>query len=258
MTETGVLPEHAREGHRQLAERRLSERRLILCTAGAALLVVVIYGGYGNHWPWTGINEHTASLWEWLNLLLLPVVVAVVPIWVRRRKQLRPGQRAVGLALLAVFSLVVVLGYVVPWAWTGFVGNTLWDWLKLLALPIAVALIPVVGILKAGWDRRHWQVLLAGLVVFMIPVLGGYLGDWRWTGFHGNTFWDWLHLLLLPLLIPTIVVPALTLLATEGVQPPAHRRLRAEGKRRSPAEQEGALAAAEVPPEAGGTDLAQS
>jgi hypothetical protein len=36
------------------------------------------------------------------------------------------------------------------------------------------------------------------------------VGNWKWTGFRGNTLWDWLHLLLLPLLLPMIVVPALT------------------------------------------------
>jgi len=40
-------------------------------------------------------------------------------------------------------------------------------------------------------------------------VLAGYLAHWRWTGFTGNTAWDWLHLLLLPLLVPAVIVPLL-------------------------------------------------
>ena len=38
--------------------------------------------------------------------------------------------------------------------------------------------------------------------MFLALVLAGYLAHWRWTGFTGNTVWDWLHLLLLPLLVP--------------------------------------------------------
>jgi len=41
-------------------------------------------------------------------------------------------------------------------------------------------------------------------------VLGGYLGPWPWTGFTGNTLWDWLNLLFLPLLVPAIAVPMLS------------------------------------------------
>jgi hypothetical protein len=43
---------------------------------------------------------------------------------------------------------------------------------------------------------------------------------WSWTGFSGNTLWDWLHLLLLPLLIPAVVAPALTSIATAGMLGP--------------------------------------
>ena len=36
----------------------------------------------------------------------------------------------------------------------------------------------------------------------------GYWLDWTWTGFPGNTLWDWLHLLVLPLAFPTLLLPA--------------------------------------------------
>ena len=32
-----------------------------------AALVIVVYGGYGEHWSWTGINGTTATLWDWLH-----------------------------------------------------------------------------------------------------------------------------------------------------------------------------------------------
>ncbi len=61
------------------------------------------------------------------------------------------------------------------------------------------------------------MMALLGSVVFGAVVLGGYLVPWAWTGFTGNTLWDWLHLLLLPLLIPILVVPALMPIAKAGV-----------------------------------------
>jgi uncharacterized membrane protein len=118
--------------------------------AAVALLVVAVYGGYGHHWPWTGINGHTATLWDWLHLVLLPLAVAILPIWLRPSIRLGRPHRTAGMALLSAFCVLVLVGYTVPWAWTGFVGNTMWDWLNLLALPLAVSLAPVYGELRAS------------------------------------------------------------------------------------------------------------
>ena len=43
---------------------------------------------------------------------------------------------------------------------------------------------------------------------------------WRWTGFTGNTVWNWLHLLLLPLLVPVVIVPLLRPRVTERFRDP--------------------------------------
>ena len=56
-----------------------------------------------------------------------------------------------------------------------------------------------------AWDQGHFDV----------SVLAGYLARWRWTGFTGNTAWDWLHLLLLPLLVPAVIVPLLRSVVAE-------------------------------------------
>lgn len=194
--------------------------RSALAVAGVIAAVIIVYGGYGHHWPWTGINGTTATLWDWLHLLLLPLAVGVLPVWLRRRDQLGPAHRMTGWGVLAAFALLVLVGYTIPWAWTGFSGNKLWDWLELLALPVAIALVPVVREWHVTWSRRHWLILVAGLTLFGAVVLGGYVGGWEWTGFKGNTLWDWLHLLLLPLLVPTIAVPALMPMATAGLAEP--------------------------------------
>jgi len=118
---------------------------------------------------------------------------------------------------LAVFAVVVILGYAVPWGWTGFRGNTLWDWFNLVFLPLTVVLLPRLAELREGWQARHTVVAACLLTLFLGAVLGGYLGDWRWTGFTGNTLWNWMNLLFLPLLLPTVIVPALMPIALARV-----------------------------------------
>ncbi|MGH2870292.1 MAG: hypothetical protein ACRDNK_22330, partial [Solirubrobacteraceae bacterium] len=112
--------------------------------------------------------------------------------------------------------------------WTGLVGNSLWDWLNLVALPLAVALIPFLNDLRREWSARHSAFTAAGTALFAALVLGGYLESWRWTGFTGNTLWAWLHLLLLPLLLPTVIVPALTPRAQARMTPMPEREATSE------------------------------
>ena len=119
---------------------------------------------------------------------------------VRRRHTVAFGG-AVGLVAVCALG-----GYLGGWAWTGFRGNTLWDWLHLLVLPVVLALLPL-------WLRTHtrlelvWVVALglAGLV-FVVLVLGGYVLGWAWTGFRGNTLWDWLELLVVPFVLPVVLL----------------------------------------------------
>lgn len=191
--------------------------RIRVAVLAIVVFAVVLWGGYVEHWSWTGINRHTATLWDWLHLLLLPAVLAILPLWMSRKTRLTERHKRWSLIAFSVFAAIVLLGYVVPWAWTGFSGNTLWDWLGLIALPVAVALAPVYDELRRTWSRRHTRIAVGLLGTFALVIIGGYLAKWSWTGFHNNTIWDWLRLLLLPLLIPTVVVPALKPLAMAGV-----------------------------------------
>ena len=84
----------------------------------------------------------------------------------------------------------------------GFKGNTLWDWLELLALPVVVASLPLWFSTNKRFESRWRLVGMAGLVVFVVVVVGGYALGWGWTGFQGNTLWDWLRLLLVPFVLP--------------------------------------------------------
>jgi hypothetical protein len=52
--------------------------------------------------------------------------------------------------------------------------------------------------------KRHWMwALLAAvaLVGFAVMAVGGYFFGWSWTGFGGNTVWDWLSLLFTPVAV---------------------------------------------------------
>jgi hypothetical protein len=102
---------------------------------------------------------------------------------------------------LAFVAIALIGGYGFHWSWTGFPGNTLWDWLNLLLLPVMLAFLPLVLELP-----RAVLVRGAGIaaLVLVVLIIGGYGLSWSWTGFPGNTLWDWLHLLLLPLTLPLI------------------------------------------------------
>jgi hypothetical protein len=130
-------------------------RSALLAAAGGLAFAVVLWGGYSRRWPWTGITGPTATLWDWLNLLLLPLVFAVLPTWARRDARLDPRTKSIASTFLLVFAILVVAGYTIPWAWTGFRGNTVWDWLGLIVLPVTLLLMPRFAELRNDWRRHH-------------------------------------------------------------------------------------------------------
>jgi hypothetical protein len=192
-------------------------RRTLLAGVGGVALAVVLWGGYSHHWPWTGINGGTATLWDWLHLVLLPLAVGILPTWFRHDTRVHPRSKLYVATALTLFAVVVIFGYVVPWGWTGFRGNTLWDWFNLVFLPLTLILIPWFVELRSSWQARHTLVTGVVLTIFLAIVLGGYIGGWKWTGFTGNTLWNWMKLLFLPLLVPTVMLPAFTPIAMKRV-----------------------------------------
>jgi hypothetical protein len=192
--------------------------RLALLLA-AAVLVVLLWGGYDARWGWTGF-EH-AELWDWLHVFVLPLAVVAAPLWLRHRHRLGRRRRlAVAIPVLC-FVLLVVAGYAWDLGWTGFPGNELWDWLELLLLPLAIGLIPVWTELGGGVRGRHLVAAAAATVFLLVAIVGGYAGHWHWTGFRGNTLFDWLQLFIAPLLLPFVVVPLVEAAMTPPPAPPA-------------------------------------
>ena len=75
------------------------------------LLALVLWGGYSHHWSWTGINGSTATLWDWLRLLALPLAVAMLPIWLSHRTRVHRPHKSAAARALAVVGGVIVAGY---------------------------------------------------------------------------------------------------------------------------------------------------
>jgi Na+/H+-dicarboxylate symporter len=52
-------------------------------------------------------------------------------------------------------------------------------------------------------------MVIALVAGWIITVIGGYAVRWTWTGYADNTLWEWLQMLLEPLVFPTILLPFL-------------------------------------------------
>lgn len=168
---------------------------------------VLVWGGYAAGWTWTGLSSQV-RLWDWLDALALPVTVGLLPLMLRHRQRLGRSHKATASAVVLGFAVLVLAGYLVPLPWTGFTGNTLWDWLTLALLPLVIA-TSTLWRPPPRWTARHLEVLALAVLLAGTVVAAGYLVPWAWTGFTGNTAWDWIKLLLLPVLLPIVVIPRL-------------------------------------------------
>jgi hypothetical protein len=186
-----------------------AERRLLTGITALVLTLLLIELVGGRSWAWTGFQDNQ-HLWDWLHLLLLPVVLSLLPVLSRRRTAGQGERWLIGLGVLGLsVAVLVVVGYVAPWSWTGFSGKTLWDWLELLLLPVSVALLPYVlesgGALRVRWVTGFGSFL----VTFGLLSVPGYVVPWRWTGVTGNTLWDWIELIVVPFALPVTVTMVL-------------------------------------------------
>ena len=154
--------------------------------AGAVLVtaaLVVLWGGYVQGWAWTGFRANN-QLWDWLQLLLLPIVVGTIPLWIKHAGGISPARRYTHLGVIAALAGLTAAGYLIPWRWTGFPGKTLWDWFGLLLLPAALVIAPelpaalrsfrpyhkvIIAVLTLGVGRHHRRRLRAELELDRLP-----------------------------------------------------------------------------------------
>ena len=55
-----------------------------------ALAATILIGGYRNKWAWTGFageKETYRTLYDWLQLLFIPVVLAIAGFWFNHRER---------------------------------------------------------------------------------------------------------------------------------------------------------------------------
>ncbi len=197
--------------HRLMTSSKVRKQTAYVVAVATA---VALWGGYARGWQWTGFRAN-GQLWDWLNLLLLPVVLGTIPLWIQDQDFFTRARRITYGIVIAAWTGFVIAGYLVPLNWTGFRGQKLWDWFELLLLPVALTTTMALTSIRfqpshVRWLRRYQTPIVAALSAgWVITVIGGYALHWTWTGYQGNTLWDWLKLLLLPLVFPTILLPAL-------------------------------------------------
>jgi hypothetical protein len=190
--------------------RAIGKNERVKRNAGMVLvfaLLVVLIGGYGAGWKWTGFQAND-QLWDWLHLLLLPAAFALLPVWLRYSEHMSRTRKVVLACAVAAFWVFVAVGYLVPLNWTGFEGQMLWNWLTLIALPVTLVTLRAWPTTGREVRKTHITVFTVLGIAWLVTLIGGYLGSWHWTGYPGNTLWDWLGLLLLPIVFPTILLPA--------------------------------------------------
>ncbi len=115
--------------------------------ASVVILVILEIGTYAFNWTWTGFKNND-TVWDYLQLLLLPITLAIVPIWfMAEEAQQRVWLSQLKWVLLISVALLVVLfvgTYQFNWIWTGFRDHgRVWDWLSLLLVPLIVAVLPI-------------------------------------------------------------------------------------------------------------------
>jgi hypothetical protein len=201
----GEQPGPPQTGWDRVRGRR--EIRALVAIGSVAALAVVLAGGYGYGWRWTGLADNR-QVWDWLRLLLLPVAFGTFALWLRHGIHMSRTRRLTLASAVVASGIFVAAGYLVPLNWTGFKGNTLWDWQTLLLLPLALTAVRLWPSTAREIGGGHVALLLGLALALLIALVGGYVGGWSWTGYPGNTLWDWVSLVLGPVVIARYVIPA--------------------------------------------------
>src|SRR4051794_25100402 len=64
-----------------------------LFVTGLALAIGLGTDSAGASWRWTGFQNNN-KLWDWLHLLLLPVVLTALPLWRARQRRRHRAERS--------------------------------------------------------------------------------------------------------------------------------------------------------------------
>ena len=143
--------------------------------AVVVIMAILEIGTYAFNWTWTGFKNND-TVWDYFQLLLLPITLAIVPVWfMAEEAQQRIWLAQLKWVLLLSVTLLVVLfvgTYAFNWTWTGFKDHgRLWDWLSLLLVPVMVAALPI-------WYRLHQSSSSDGTGEQQPPPAPTYQQNW--------------------------------------------------------------------------------
>lgn len=173
--------------------------------AGVAVLglagTIAILAIHGRQWRWTGFDGNT-SLWSWLETFAQPLAFASLTVRLLSSARGWRAWRVAGAAMGVTLAVIIVASYSWHWTWTAFAGKQLWDWLHLMLFPVVVVLLPDWVRRGEPFGPRQAVIATVALAGFAVLLLGGYRWGWTWTGFTGNSFRDWLDLMIAPFLLP--------------------------------------------------------
>ncbi len=86
-------------------------KRVLVTTV--VVLAILEVGTYAFNWTWTGFKSND-TVWDYLQLLLLPIALAAVPIWFAAEEEQQRLWLAqlkwVVVAIVAVFVVLFVAG----------------------------------------------------------------------------------------------------------------------------------------------------
>jgi putative effector of murein hydrolase LrgA (UPF0299 family) len=170
---------------------------MVALIAGA----IVLFAIQGRQWRWTGFDGNV-SLWSWLQTFAQPFAFVYLTMRLLTTDRSWRALRVAGAITGALLSLTIVLSYSLKWDWTGFGGKQLWDWLHLMLFPVVVVLLPEWVRKGEPFGPREALIVTVVLAGFAVLLVGGYHWGWAWTGFTGNSFRDWLDLMIAPFLLP--------------------------------------------------------
>jgi len=162
---------------------------------------IAVFAVHGRQWHWTGFDGNT-SLWAWLQTFAQPLAFVWLTVRLLTSDRGWRAWRRTGAVTSATLALIIVASYTWNWTWTGFAGKQLWDWLHLMLFPVVVVLLPEWVRKGEPFGPRQAAIAMMVLGGFAVLLVGGYRWGWTWTGFTGNSFHDWLDLMIAPFLVP--------------------------------------------------------
>ena len=82
----------------------------------AVALAVCLWGGFTQHWHWTGVGRHQ-TLWHWMNLLAVPIAFATLPLVLRSHGRMRTVRGWMLLCNISTIGLKDLKGHPPRHAW---------------------------------------------------------------------------------------------------------------------------------------------